>query len=396
MNIVEAWIERTARNSMSQIAIIVIFSVLFWALGMPTFLNKAHAAYMSQISDELGNSAPAAMATHLINFTTSTSTFAGQTFSVILDPNGGQFTEYQSLATTTDITVSGFTQVATSGACPGSGDNAYPAPLNYNTGTNEGIVWTVCPGNTIPAGHVSIGIGSTSTKLWQNPPSTGSYIIDITGTSLANGETRIAIVNNVTLTASVNTSFTFTVTGLATSTAVNGETSTGSSTATNLAFGTLVPGAPSSVAQKLNVTTNASNGFFVTVQENQPPTSGTGNIIYLFKDGATTTSPIVWTTPRGIINQNQTYGHFGISSDDSDEGGTYGIANSGEFHATSTTPYVGNIIFPRLVFSNNGPADGLTQDVGKADVIYKIEISALQAAGNDYTNTLTYVATPIF
>src|SRR6185295_12605764 len=141
--------------------------------------------------------------------------------------------------------------------------------------------------------------------------------------------------------------------------------------------------------QQLTVSTNANNGFTVTVVENQPPTSGTGAIIYLFKDGATTTAPIPWTKPRGILDARQTYGHFGITSDDADEGG-------GEFVATTTTPYVGNIITPRTIFTHNGPADALTQNKGLMKVAYKIEITDLQAAGNDYTNTLTYVATPSF
>jgi hypothetical protein len=51
---------------------------------------------------------------------------------------------------------------------------------------------------------------------------------------------------------------------------------------------------------------------------------------------------------------------------------------------------------PVEVFKHNGPADGTTQDIGKARVGYKVEISALQEAGSDYTATLTYVATPVF
>jgi|GEM_PF-246003 len=396
MNIVEAWVDRAARGSMSQIAILLIFSMLFWALGVPTFLTKAHAAYMSQISDELSDSHPGGFARHLINFTTSTSTFAGQTIVIQLDPDGSAFTENYSTATTTDITVyQGFTQVANLAACPGSGSNAYPT-ASYNNGTNENLTYTVCPSNTITPGQIAIGIGSTSTPLWQSPQSTGTYRIVISGTGLASGETRVAIVNNVTLTASVDTTFTFTITGLATSTVVQNEVTTGSSSPTNLAFGTLIPSSSSSVAQQLNVTTNASNGFFVTVQENQPPTSGNGAIIYMFKDGATTTVPTDWTAPKGILNNFQTYGHFGVSSNDADEGGTYGNFTSGEFYTSTTTRYIGNILLPRIIFSHNGPADGTTQNEGKADVVYKIAISPFQAAGNDYTNTITYVATPIF
>jgi hypothetical protein len=44
---------------------------------------------------------------------------------------------------------------------------------------------------------------------------------------------------------------------------------------------------------------------------------------------------------------------------------------------------------------NNGPADGSSANSGKVQVAYGVQISTLQAAG-DYTNTLTYTATPSF
>ena len=70
---------------MSQIAILLIFSMLFWVFGVPMTVNRAHAAYMSQVSDELSDSAPNHPATHLIHFTTATSTFAGQTIQIQID-----------------------------------------------------------------------------------------------------------------------------------------------------------------------------------------------------------------------------------------------------------------------------------------------------------------------
>jgi hypothetical protein len=75
-----------------------------------------------------------------------------------------------------------------------------------------------------------------------------------------------------------------------------------------------------------------------------------------------------------------------VTSDDADEGG-------GEFTGSL---YAGNIDQPRQVFSHNGPSNGVAQDKGVAHVLYSVQIGSLQEAGNDYTNTLTYVATPTF
>ena len=123
----------------------------------------------------------------------------------------------------------------------------------------------------------------------------------------------------------------------------------------------------------------------VTVQESQPPTSQTGQIIYLFANGATTSSPTTWVAPTGNYNQRYTWGHFGITAED-----------SADTEFTNATKWVGNIINPRLIFSYGGPADGNTQGVGKIKVDYKIQISPLQPAGNDYTTTLRYIATPTY
>ena len=64
----------------------------------------------------------------------------------------------------------------------------------------------------------------------------------------------------------------------------------------------------------------------------------------------------------------------------------YAADATGAFQPTTTL----------TVFNWNAPADGVTQNVGAAKVAFRIEISPLQAAANDYQNNLIYVATPVF
>jgi hypothetical protein len=54
------------------------------------------------------------------------------------------------------------------------------------------------------------------------------------------------------------------------------------------------------------------------------------------------------------------------------------------------------LVTPRAIYTHNGPVDGTTTGEGTTRVGYQIEISNLQEAGQDYTNTLTYIATPTF
>jgi hypothetical protein len=165
-------------------------------------------------------------------------------------------------------------------------------------------------------------------------------------------------------------------------------TTSTTTSATAIAFGTLDPtvGASTTAGQRLNVTTNATNGFTVTVKENQNLLSSTGADIDMFKDGNQQVAPITWTQPAGTLGNENTYGHFGLTSSDD--------INSNEFAGAK---FVGNFASTsRAVFSHNAPSDGTTLGIGQADVAYKVAITSLQEAGTDYTNNLTYVATPTF
>ncbi|KKW35449.1 MAG: hypothetical protein UY81_C0041G0005 [Candidatus Giovannonibacteria bacterium GW2011_GWA2_53_7] len=127
----------------------------------------------------------------------------------------------------------------------------------------------------------------------------------------------------------------------------------------------------------------------MTLKEDQNLLSNTGADIDLFKDGAATAVPTTWTTPLATLGNEATYGHFGITSDDTD-------LNGGEFTSGGGRKYAGDFNTARQVFSHTAVADGTTQDIGKARVGFKIQISALQEAAKDYTNRIIYVATPTF
>lgn len=391
MNIFEAFKVPILKSITAQVALVLAIAVLLWATGAPMFLDHAKAANLSSVSDTLTNSNNNGWSGHTIQYTDATSTTAGQTINIQLDPDTHAFTEVGDSATSTHFAVldNGVLKpiITTPGACSTAGSVSLSS--SGNTGN---ITITLCTGTTFNGGDtIIVQMATSSASLdFYNPSGTGSYRVTVGGTQLNSGETRVAILPNVVLTAAIATTFTFTVAGVATSTVINNATTTNSSTATTLPFGTLVSGTTTTLGQQLNVTTNARNGFVVTVQANQPPTSGAGAIINSFEDGATTTVPEPWSLPTGILNQYNTYSHMGLTSNDLDEG-------SNEFAGATSTKFVGNFFgVPRAIFSNNGPSDGTTQNVGLADVAYSIAISPLQAAGNDYTDTLTYVATPTF
>ncbi|MDD5528371.1 MAG: hypothetical protein PHO56_05410, partial [Patescibacteria group bacterium] len=266
---------------------------------------------------------------------------------------------------------------STNVTCPGSG--AYGG-----TGNTITCAYT---GGLVPGLYTILLSGTT------NPATVGSQLITIntrqTGGALIEHSTfRVAIVNSVAVTATVEASLTFTVSGLATTTAVNGVTTTGSSTYNTLAFGVLSPNVKKTLGQRLNVTTNANYGYTVTVAQDHNLLSSNGADIDSFKDGsAASTTPLAWASPAALLGNAHTYGHFGFTSGDTV------LSDGNPFTGSLYKGFWGTT--PVEVMYHNGPADGLTSGVGSSTVAYSIEISALQEAG-DYSNTLTYVCTPTY
>jgi hypothetical protein len=370
------------KNWSTYLSLALVISLFAWTAGFGLSIRYASAEGLTLLSDTLSDSDLGVVATHTIQYTNATATIAGQTIRITFDPTTDLFDGVGSLVTA-DISFTGATIVA---ACGGGGDEV---TLTTSTAAgDESAIFTVCAGDTVASGTKTVVFNN---KI-ANPTSTNSYIIRVKAGNQDLTDTRVAIIDDVVVTAAVETSFVFTISGLATSTALtNGATTTKGSTATTLAFGTLPLNSPVTMGQQLTVATNAANGFIVTVEEDQNLLSSTGADIDLFANANATTTPSAWASPLNVLDDENTYGHMGLTSDDSD-------LNSAEF-GTSTPLFAGNIqasTTPRQVFSHTGPSDGTTQDKGMIKVAYRIQIASLQEAGNDYTNVLTYIATPTF
>lgn len=351
------------------VATLVACATILFSIGM---YQVAHAAQLATVSDTLTDSDLNVTSAHTIKFTI---------------PTGSTLTTGQTVSLTFD---SGFTGIASSV----SGDltvtaNASTTAIGAFDSTGQVISF-----NNVSATAGQEVVVAIADGVITNPNSVGSFEVNIVaGTDT--GAAEVAIIDNVLVQASVDTQLIFTIDGLATSTAVNSETTTGSSTPTLLNFGELTAGSPSVLAQQLNVTTNAYNGFVVTVESDQNLQSVNGADIDSFTDGTDVALPgTAWTAPVPDVNDENTWGHWGVTTNDSNLGsndGYYGATDfaASEFIAVSSTT-------PRQVFAHDGPSDGTTADIGRTQVAYKIGISGLQEAATDYTTTLTYIATPTF
>ena len=371
------------------LAAVVGLAISLWSLGLPTF-RFAEAANVRLVSDTLSDSAPSVPSNHTISFVTPTGVAPGE--SIVINFSNGPFALGAVAFDDVDLTDDG-TDLSIGAGCGGADE------VGFSTTTNT-ITLQFCPGDgaSLPAnGTTTIQIGTNATfgatgNAQLTNPAVGSYEIDITAGSVDSGTTRVAIISPVVVTAAVDTSFTFTVAGVATGT-VNQEAITGSTSATSIPFGVLTQGSATTSAQQLSVSTNASYGFAVTVQVDQQLLSSTGADIDGFIDGAYTNTPVAWDPPTGTISDEDTWGHWGLTTEDS----SLTAALTDPFSASTTGQlFVSASTTPVEVFRHNGPSDGTTPNIGRTRVGYKVEISPLQEAGNDYTATLTYVATPVF
>lgn len=389
---------------MKFIAIITVVCVLFWMLGVPGWIweiKNVQAAKLKHISDVISDSDTSVKANHTISFQlqsliSSSSTIAidfPDSFSTTSTPafSFTDATDYDVASSTLELTV------FAKGSCTGgSGPAAFEiTSIATSTGTNV-FTFTHCNGTDAIATNASTTIkigthtstGGTGDSQIVNASTTGSYTVTVTAPTGDSATTRIAIVDDVTVTASVATNFTFTVAAI-TSGTVNGDANTviADTTATTIPYGTVASGTPKVGAHQLSVSTNAKNGFTVGVFQDQNLTSGDGSDIDAFKDGNGQFTPVTWTAPSTDDANENTWGHFGLTSEDGD-------LNGDEF-GTALYAAVGTST-ARTVLSHAGPANGITANKGRTNVGYKIEISDLQEAADDYTNTLTYIATPTF
>ncbi len=363
------------------IAFILGLAILMWTTGFPGNLGKARAGAITSASDTISDSAPSQPANHTIDFTTPSGMVSGET--MVLSFESG--IDITGLNSEDDIDVA-FDGAATTSAAAAAGAGVFRAQLGVPTA--QDITLTSPTDGVASSTRLTIRIGDHTTAgdaQIVNPSATSSYAVTVGGTMQDSGEMRIAIIDVVTVSATVNTRFDFTVSGVASGQTVNSSptTTVAASDVNALPFGVLSPNTSVTLAHDLSVVTNAVNGFTVTVEQSGDLQSSTGADINGFIDGSYTDTPTAWTSPSATIGDDTTYGHWGITSDDPDFSGT-----ADRWVAASTTP--------RAIFSNTSVADGTQTGTGTTRIGYQVQISSLQEAGTDYSTELTYIATPTF
>lgn len=361
-------------------------------------------------------------AIHTVTFTTASAVNSGSVRVII-----------PSYTNSSSLTTDGFADFGSSVSASGFDLNGINgSPGTYITCAGGSVTWgtptVTLPGASGSGDHeincpftgtlnsstaVTITIGTASKKVINPGPVTSGhtrgtsdvYTITIQerdGSSnvIDTASVKVAPIEGVLVSATVDTSLTFTITGVdTTSTSTCGRTASAStgaaSTATTVPFHTISSSdTPYQMAQLLTVSTNSTSGYGVTVEESGA-LSIDGLGVTTIADTACGATPCTSggtadPTPREWTTYG-TYRGFGYSLENvsgtdakfqyNDSSRTF---NAAPFYITGASSG------PPAIMSNSGSVSS-----NQVRVCYQIVVSGTQTAGY-YLNKLTYIATPNF
>ncbi len=355
---------------------------------------------------------------HVIQFTTA-SGIANGFFQVLLpadtvapndgnpDDEGYDFNTTVDVAAPSDV---GSTFDFVAGVATPSGGSGCTSPANYHcfefhySGSGGvGQAFTLTIGNT--SGTNTPIAPATGTAHTEGVSDTYPVIVKAFGaeanpnsaTPIDTTTARVAHIESVRVTATVDPTISFTITGVAASqtrcgVATDVSTSTGVNAPLIVPFGTMTLNTFKNAAHQLTVNSNAGSGYVVTASENDqlgkdgltspfiPDSLGNGGAM-------TESSSAEWTT--------STVNGFGYSLQNVD-------ASSLPFQYTTATGNCSGAYCARQ-FADIAGAESVqsiasSSTVANAEdfyVCYRLSIGATQAAG-DYENQITYTATGTF
>ena len=196
-----------------------------------------------------------------------------------------------------------------------------------------------------------------------------TYQIKVKARFGPNTETAYSLTASATTS---NPSFTMTIAGISSGTLVAGATTTITTSANAISFGSLVPNATSVAAQLITVTTNASGGYTTTIQEDKDLTNQNNQAIA----GVSGTNASPAAFPASVST-----GAFGYHTNYNPlcTGSVNRFAANNTYAAATSTP--SEISCAQNAVSNE-----------QTSIVYQALIGSLQASGN-YTNNITYIST---
>ncbi len=196
-----------------------------------------------------------------------------------------------------------------------------------------------------------------------------------TSSPVDNVVTQFINTNGSTLSLTVTPTLSFTVNGISSSASCDGTTTTGTSTATTIPFGTVTSAANAVVCQDLQAATNATNGYTIYLRDTGQPTSGSNTIANAPGSNASPAAfPSAGTEAYGYTTNDQ----------------TLGTGTPNRFYNGSTYKWAAATTSDEEVaYESAGVA---TTDY---DIAHQVGIASTTFSGT-YTTTIIYTCTPVY
>lgn len=346
---------------------------------------------------------------HVIQFTTASAVANGY-FQILLpadstNPNDGNpDDEGYDFNTSVDVTAPsdvGSTFDFVAGVATAAGATGCTSPANYHcfefhySGAGAvGQAFTLYIGNTngtntpiAPATGTSHTEGTADTYpilVRQFAANTDPN----TATPVDNTTARVAHIESVRVTATVDPTISFTIAGISSGSTSCGVSTDVTTTATSVPFGGMTLNSFKTLAQDLTVSTNASGGYVVTAQENDQ--LGLGGATTPFIPDTTCDGGTCTESTAAEWNTNTING-FGYSLQNVDAASiAFQYNDSGDTFRSKQFADIAGAETAQTIFSSTTVANA-----ENAYVCYRLSVGATQAAG-DYENQITYTATGTF
>jgi hypothetical protein len=379
--------------------ITLILGLILVLVAIYLTIPTSRAGYTTKEKDVLSDSRPSTLADHTIYFVTPTGVDASTDTITVTFPTGwgmGTFALLNfDLAVDTTAPIDDCASFATEKTLATT-----PAAGVWGVGQSGQVVTFTAPTNAasgeIAAGScVQIEIGSNATAggagatQLTNHATPASYAIDIAGAFGDTGRAMVAVISGVTVSVTVAESLSVTVNAVDSATCTTTGGTKVTTTATTVPFATVNTEAFYDGCQRVDVGTNAANGYGATVQKTQLLTCSSYTIADGSCDGTcSTTTAAAWATA--------TNNGFGYCMDDvaGDAAGT-ADTNWGTYYCGAATQYFKLIgtgaANAKTIMSSAGPVSGDQSYIG-----YRLSVDAAQTACTPYETVISYVVTPTY
>jgi len=234
--------------------------------------------------------------------------------------------------------------------------------------------------NPAPASAHSEGTADTYSVIIDN--------LDSSDTAIDSTTVKVAVIESVRVTATVDPTINFSISGLGVGTTACGVATDVTTTASTVPFGSLSINSFTNAAQQLEVSTNADNGYVVTALENDQLSRVDDSTVEIADTPGDTSTASESVSDEWSSTSTKGFG-YSLQNVDANSVAFYYNESSRTFSARQFAA-TADSESPQTIFSSSTVADA--ED---AYVCYRAIVSATQEAGT-YWNAITYRATATF